>query len=323
MGRKDTSSVSRLVYDFGALILEPSYTRYQQDQMYMKKRRSLTADDASTKNLKRFRPLLNLTGLFADSLEQAMSISSDELQELSYIDDVLSALSRTIDVDLDVKKFFNTLNRKFKDSNLLYAPLNSKRILSEQTLKNCNSIQSMLREFPNVDEDDPASVMFDINIYQVLIDAEKYFRERGIVHSATYEYLKSYQERKGAGRPRLYIKIMLVVMLAEFFEKYSPLNAKAVIHDFSTDTDKDINGKILRYRKPAYDSAFAKLLVEFSQISNFVDQISHETHELDQYRRYLRNRADSQDRMNVTQCIRKSDLAVDFQNIIFYLDSIK
>lgn len=322
-GSKDQSAVSRLVYDIGLLIMEPSYERYLADQEYVRGKKLNGRDIPTESNLKRYLPILPLIDLPIGSVKNPASAYCEELGRLEWIDDVLSAINRTLDFDLSIRDFMKTLKRKFDGESILRAKLNSKQILPPHVIDQCKAVQSMIREFPIEDETgfDIDAGMSDVNIFSILLDAQRLFQNEGIVHSGTYCWLKEYQKDRGGGRPRIYTKPLFTVLMVEFCEEFCPNPRAFTIHDFSSDTydASDANNK----RKPKFDSTFARILIEFSKISDQMKLLDDESDDLLHHRDFLHHRKEQKKFPNITKLIQSSTNARDFQKIISLLDSIK
>lgn len=337
--KKDTSAVSRLVDDLGLLILEPSYDRYYADKEFERGMLMTCGEPPSVQNLKRFIPVLQkaVPEMVADS--DLLFCYSEKLHNLEWIEDVVCALHRTLDFDFGIRDLIKTLKRKFEGSDAIRLPLRANSIISPDVISHCRAVLSMIREF-KIDENelDPWSqeaidaALADVNIYSVLLDAEELLRTKGVLHFATYEYLLHYQSNRGSGRPRKYVKVMFSVLIAEFYEKPPTYSQPALINDLSEGRDFDCaERKVIEERKPYFDSPLARIITAFSTVSNSMDPIRHDEEELSYYRDFLQNRhmkrkllkAAGGKLLNVTEELKKSSRAVDFQKVIFFLDSIK
>ncbi len=326
----DQSAGHRLLQDFGLLILEPSFSRYFADKDFERGILMTDGRPPSEIHLRKFEPLLPFAVEKLDPRYHPFTRYIDELTDLEWIEDVLSAFQRTLDFDLEIRDFVKSLKRKFEGSNAIHVRLNSKRILSEEVISNCRTILGMIDEFSveDVEEMNPFSqeyhdaVLADVNIYSVLLDAEKWHREQGVLHFTTLHYLENYQSVRG-NRPRKYLKVMFCVLIAEFYEKLASPNTSAHIDDLSEGHQKDSIGRIIVPRKPYFDSPVARLIVEFSKISEFVDEVGHDSDELSYYRDFLQHRSSKENFPNITKLIKSSATGADLLEIISLLDSIK
>jgi predicted ribosome quality control (RQC) complex YloA/Tae2 family protein len=180
----------------------------------------------------------------------------------------------------------------------------------------------IVNEFHVPNEDDEYDFLWDVNLWTILLEADELHRKTGMVHFAFFERLKSYQESRGGGSPRVYRKAALAVLLAECFEDFNQYGLKAQINDHSKDTDPMLPKPSERYRKPFYTSTFADFLIKFCEIIEFDEKLSRDDHSLDKYRQILRKRID-QNAPRISERLASSLKAQEVSEILEILDQIK
>ncbi len=291
-GREDRSAFARLLYDFGLLLIKDDFDRHLNEQSRLKQagRIGQLEDHVplDEQHLMKFVPLLELLGIEELSRDPHLRYIK-ELERLSLIEAFLRALTQTVDFSLRLSELSKNLQRKFKGyPNALTLPYKTKRLISADLAAHCRDVMWIVNEFHVDEDDDPWDVepaLWDVNIWTAILDADRLHREQGRVHSAFANYIQQYQARKGDGRPRVYVRTALTVLLAECFEDFDQKKRRPRIYDRSEGADKDQYGRTLTHRKAKYDFAFAKFLVKFVEITDILDApVHHLDNSLDQFK---------------------------------------
>ena len=258
--RRDRSALARVVHDFGLLLINDDFKRYLDDPALRKKamREDRMAEYVSLeeKHDQKFVPLIPLLGI--ELLGKDPHYHHHEvLDRLQRIDAFLNALKLTVDFSLEVAELHKRLRRKFEgEPSKLTLPYRTKRLISAELVKHCRDVMWIVQEFhvEPEDEDDIDGALWDVNIWTVILEADRLHREHGQVHSAFFNFLTEYQSRRGGGRPKSYLRTAMAVLLAECFVDYEKLDRKPQIHDKSTPVDRDQYQRLVERRNEDYDS---------------------------------------------------------------------
>jgi hypothetical protein len=322
--RTDHSAISKLVQDFGLLLIDDDFQRYLENNRLQQQalREGTISEFRSLDELhaERFIPLLSILGLERTEKNETLRYG-EIIERLSTIESFVRVLTKTADFTLEIRELLKRLKRKFAGKNVLHLPYRTKRLISEEHVRNCRDIMWIVNEFHVPNEDDEYDFLWDVNIWTILLEADELHRKTGMVHFAFFERLKSYQESRGGGSPRVYRKAALAVLLAECFEDFNRYGLKAQINDRSTDTDHGLPKKE-GYRKPSYTSTFADFLIKFCKIIEFDENLSGDNHSLDKYRKILRERID-QNIPRISERLASSLNAQEVSEILGILDQVK
>lgn len=295
--RTDRSATARLVHDFGLLLIKAEFERYLDEKsLYAEAFREGRLNEhvpLDEQHMLRFVPLLELLGN-EELGRNSHSHHFEEIERLQQIEAFLQAYKLTVDFSLQVSELRKRLKRKFeKKPTALTLPYRSKNLISNDLVKHCRDVMWIIEDFNiEIDEDnigdnqdDIDEILWDVNIWTVILDADRLHREQGRVHSAFVNYLNQYQDRKGSGSPRVYLRTALTVLLAECFEDFDQKKRRPRISDRSENADKDQYGNKNEGRKAYYDSAFARFLIKFVSITNIIDPVpQHAGNSLDHFK---------------------------------------
>lgn len=295
--RTDRSATARLVNDFGLLLIKPDFERYLDEKsLYAEAFREGRLNEhvpLDELHMLRFVPMLELLGI-KELGRNPHYRHFEEIERLQQIESFLQAYKLTVDFSLQVSELRKRLKRKFeKNPTALTLPYRSKNLISNDLVKHCRDVMWIIEEFHSeIDDgdiadhqDDIDKVLWDVNIWTVILDADRLHREQGRVHSAFLNYLNQYQDMKGGGSPRVYLRTALTVLLAECFEDFDQKKRRPRIYDRSEGADKDGYGNKIENRKAFYDSAFARFLVKFVSITNIIDPVpQHAGNSLDHFK---------------------------------------
>ncbi|WP_037293249.1 hypothetical protein [Roseobacter sp. CCS2] len=283
------------------LLIKAEFERYLDEQRLVKlafhHRRLDDHTPLAEAHMQRFVPLLELLGV-EEVVSNPLLRYLDEIERLEKVEGFLGAIKLTVDFSLQLSELRKRLKRKFaQNPSALTLPYKTERLISEDLVKHCREVMWVINEFhveSNDEGDDDGDALWDVNIWTVILDADQLHREHGRVHSAFYNYLSQYQSQKGTGSPRVYLRTAMTVLLAEFFEEFDRKKRASQIHDKSKSADTDLNGRTIENRVSEYDSAFANLLIEFVQITQFLPVPNKSDNSLDHYRTILRLRVKKQ-----------------------------
>lgn len=284
-GREDRSAFGRMLHDFGLLLIKDDFDRYLNERRSGQLEGHIPLDE---QHQMKFVPLLELLGI--EELGRHPHLHYlEEIERLRLVDAFLRSLAQTVDFSLQISELCKKLKRKFKAKpNALTLPYKTERLISDELAAHCRNVMSIVDEFHVDQDEDPWDIdaaLWDFNIWRVILDADRLHREQGRVHSAFANYIQQYQSSKGDGRPRVYIRTALTVLLAECFEDFDRKKRRPRIYDRSESADKDQYGKTLTNRKAYYDSAFARFLVKYVEITKIIaPPVQHLGNSLDQFK---------------------------------------
>ncbi len=321
----DGSAISKLVQDFGLLLVADDFERYTMDQSLLKiaqrTRTEAQPNLIADAHLEKFLSVLATLGIEVD--DQVPLIEHIRiLDRLSSIEAFVKALDKTVDFKIEITSLLKALRRKFGNSSALRLPYRrTEPLISEELQRNCRDIMSIVGEFHVPDDADEIDALWDVNLWKILLNAQHLHSETGLVHHALYERLKLYQAGRGAGSPKVYRRAALAVLLAECFEDFGARGRKAAIHDRSLDADPYKSGHE-RYRQPKYESEFADFLIAFTTVADIDEDLARDDHSLDKYRKMLRKRAQKPP-FRITERIKSSMIASEIELILKDLDQIK
>lgn len=410
--QEDLSALNRLLYDMSWLIETEAKNRRAADEKFKLRKPYDCEEIPSIKYKYKFLPVLQ--SIDRELLRKSSSNGINQaLDELLWIEDVLSACARTIDFNLDIRDFVKTLKRKFANkATSIRKPLKSRNVIKPEIISHCNSImceletnrvikdtayfenlaanqkklarqdfssavsQKILTQNQREETEDEAeifgvldkpfaedliavlkkgnaygtelldimirkaqarknlekleedreieeSAVAEINIYSVLLDADKLFQKERCLHFATYEYLKQYQEKRGGGSPRKYLKALFTVLMVEFYERHSKSSGMEILTDKSSPALRSASGEKLTEKVTCFEGPLTEMFVTFSKVSNFVETLTYTSASLGYYNQFLEQRRRSNHQLNVTKSLQQSTAAKDFQDIIYYLNSIR
>lgn len=325
--RKDKSAISRLVHDFGLLLISEDFERYLDDRPLLNQalREGRAAEHVSLadQHMIRFIPLLEFLGI-EDLGQNPQYQYFEEIERLMSIEALLRAFKLTVDFSLQTSELHKRLKRKFAGTpTALTLPYKTKKLISDELVKHCRDVMWIINEF-HIERDDDSieEAMWDINIWTVILDADRLHRETGRVHSAFLNYLADYQFSKGDGGPRSYLRTALTVLLAECFEDFDQKKRKPQIHDWSSGIDRNEYGIIRSNRVSNYDSGFADFLIEFLEITGIEAVPKKKDNSLDHYRKIARIRA-SMALPRISGHLKSSMVGREVSEIIDILDRLK
>jgi len=323
--RTDRSAIARLVHGFGLLLIKGDFERYLDERALFNKavREQRTEEHIplDEQHMLKFVPLLTRLGIKPRGRNPHFH-HLDVIERLQKIDAFLQALSMTVDFSIEVSELRKRLKRKFENNpTALTLPYKTKNLISDDLLEQCREVMWIIDEFRDecVDSITPP---LGADIWSIIIDADRLHRDQGKVSLIFYRHLADYQSFKGDGKPRIYVKTAMAVLLAECFVDFEQLSKKPQIHDRSVSADIDPYGKINTNREAIYESAFADFLIGFIKITGTKPVPAKLGSSLDHYRKILRLRMLKQT-PRISDYLASSLERQDVAEIIGILDDLK
>lgn len=240
------------------LWLADSYERYEQNVEELRNGCQNYLGDPEEQNARKFLPLLPLV-LSCEDMDVEYQWQLDHyLQRLADIENTYNVFSRSLDFEV---KLGNSLK------NVLAKPRSAstnRSLLSDEQFKHVASTLFSVKNWSEETRSSDGATSF----WQVIYDAQREINEYGGIAATSRRDLEKLNRVK-SNRDRRYGRLMLFVLLAEFFDDFSDVEYETniseahVFEEYDTKTFKKI-----RSARTYFDSPFARFVSAFYVTAN-------------------------------------------------------
>ncbi len=240
-------ALSKLMEDQMGLWLADSFEQYEKEQENIRTNSWAVGNDDNDDNLARF---FDLIYHFVDDIpENDYSFDVygryfEALQALADIENTYRVIERTIDFDINLLEKLKRLEKDFK----LGGPV--RRILTDQEFNHLQSISDDARLF-ELDFNAPRN-----DLFHLLLRADRSIQDHEAISDDVLPKLKKIQRLRSSGRPRKYSTKLLIILLAEVFEKFNKLGHNAGIKEKED----------FKYGEEAYSSPFWAFMKDYFNV---------------------------------------------------------
>lgn len=235
------------------LWLSDSYERYERNAEELRNGGQNYFGDPEEQNARKFLPLLFLV-LSHDDIDVEHQWQLDRyLQRLADIENTYNVLNRSLDFEV---KLGNSLKQVLAKPRSATAKRN---LLSDEQFKHVASILFSVRNWGEETYSADGATSF----WQTIYDAQREINENGSISATNRRDLEKLNRVK-TNRDRRYSRLVLFVLLAEFFDDFSAPDYETNISEAHVFEDYDPKTfKKIRSARTYFDSPFARFVSAF------------------------------------------------------------
>lgn len=219
---KDAWTAAKLIKDQQGLWIADDYAEYEKQRDALKCDPMAYSDHYENERFNRYIELLYhfVPDDMLDEYSFGPSGRHSELMDtLADIENAYKVIERSIDFRINISKNIRKLTRKSK------SPRKLDRLLTDEEFKHLQSLQSDVSEF-ETNFDTPRD-----DLFYLALEVDRCIQKGEEPPVEYLRKLKSYQARRRAGQPRKYAFKLLIINLAEVFERDNGFGHVSVIHE--------------------------------------------------------------------------------------------
>ena len=263
MGKPNTAKVNNFtlakIFEAHRLLwLADSYERYEQNAEELRTGGQYYLGDPEGQYARKFRPLLPLV-LSCKDMDVKYQWQLDHyLQRLVDIETTYSVFNRSVDFEVKLGNSLKHVLAKPRGGSV------KRNLLSDEQFRH---VASTLFSVTNWSEETYSS-NGATSFWQTIYDAQREINEDGIISATSRRDLEKLNRAK-SNRDRHYSRLVLFVLLAEFFDDFSDTEFETNISEAHTFEDYDPNtSKKIRSSRTYFDSPFARFVSAFYVTAN-------------------------------------------------------
>ena len=240
-------ALSKVMEDQIGLWLADSYDQYEKEKENERTSPGYIGIDHEDEQLSRFFDLIYHFVDYIPVRNFSFAVYGpcyEALQNLASIEHTYRVIERTIDFDINLSVKLKELEKDIKSGGPV------RRILTDQEFNHLQSISADARLF-ELDFNAPRN-----DLFHLLLRADRSIQDHEAISDDVLPKLKKIQRLRSSGRPRKYSTKLLIILLAEVFEKFNKLGHNAGIKEKED----------FKYGEEAYSSPFWAFMKDYFNV---------------------------------------------------------